>query len=74
MKPKPDERGFALLIVLLLVGLLAALAVAVLDDIRFAIRRNENAKTQSQAQWYALGAESLAKARLQSVLSAGPAL
>jgi general secretion pathway protein K len=66
---KPSERGAALLIVLLLVGVMAALAVAVLDDIRFAVRRNANVETQSQAQWYALGAETLAKSRLQSVLS-----
>lgn len=69
---KPNERGAALLIVLLLVGVMAALAVAVLDDIRFAIRRNANVETQSQAQWYALGAETLAKSRLQSVLSRQP--
>ena len=69
MEPQPSERGVALLVVLLLVGVMAALAVAVLDDIRFAIRRNGNVETQSQAQWYALGAESLAKSRLQSVLA-----
>ena len=69
MTPKPSERGAALLVVLLLVAAMATLAVAALEDIRFAIRRTANVEWQSQAQWYALGAETLAKTRLQQVLS-----
>lgn len=45
----------ALLTVLLLVAVMAAVAVLVLDDIRFSVRRTMNAETQSQAQWYAAG-------------------
>ena len=69
MTPKPDERGVALLTTLLLVAAMAAIAVAVLDDIRFAIRRASNMESLSQAQWYALGAETLARSRLETVLA-----
>jgi general secretion pathway protein K len=69
IKPKASERGVALLVVLLLVGVMSALAVAMLEDIRFALRRASNIETLSQAQFYALGAETLAKARLQTVLA-----
>ena len=58
------EEGAALLTVLLLVAVMSALAVAVLDDIRFGLKRTANAETVGQAQWYALGAETVARARL----------
>jgi len=58
------EEGVALLTVLLLVAVMSALAVGVLDDIRFGLKRAANAETVGQAQWYALGAENLARARL----------
>jgi len=66
----PREEGAALLTVLLLVAAMAALAVGVLDDIRFGIRRQANAETVGQAQWYAIGAETLARQRLP-ILSRG---
>ncbi|HJR56810.1 MAG TPA: type II secretion system minor pseudopilin GspK [Rhizomicrobium sp.] len=59
-----DEQGAALITVLLLVAVMAVLAVALLDDIRFGIRRAVNANENGQAQWYALGAEALAKSRI----------
>jgi general secretion pathway protein K len=43
---------------------MSALAVGVLDDIRFGLRRTANAETVGQAQWYALGAETVARTRL----------
>lgn len=58
------EEGAALLTVLLLVAVMSALAVGVLDDIRFGLKRTANAETVGQAQWYALGAETVARARL----------
>jgi general secretion pathway protein K len=57
-----------LFVVLLLVVAMAALASTALEDIRFAVRRTANVETLTQAQWYALGAETLAKARVQQVL------
>lgn len=66
---RPSERGVALLTTLLLVAVMAMIAVAVLDDIRFAIRRASNTESLAQAQLYAVGAEALAKSRLESVLA-----
>ena len=62
----------ALLTVLLLVAVMSALAVAVLDDIRFSVRRGANARTVGQAQWYALGAEQLAQAQIARLAAANP--
>lgn len=59
-----DEQGAALITVLLLVAVMSILAVALLDDIRFGIRRAVNAGENGQAQWYALGAEAMAQARI----------
>lgn len=56
-----DRRGMALLTVLLLVAVTAVLAAAVLDDVRFSLRRASNAQGAAQARWYALGAEDLAR-------------
>jgi general secretion pathway protein K len=61
---RPDEKGAALITVLLLVAVMSVLAVALLDDIRFGIRRAANAAENGQAQWYALGAEALAASRI----------
>jgi len=71
MRPEREE-GAALLTVLLLVAVMSALAVAVLDDIRFGLRRTANAQAVGQAQWYAIGAESLARARLARLVQADP--
>ena len=65
---RPRERGVALLTVLLLVAAMSVLAVGVLDDIRFGIRRERNAEGAGQAQWYALGAETLARQRIARTL------
>ena len=58
------EAGAALLTVLLLVAVMTVLLVAVLDDIRFGLRRTGNAQALVQAQWYALGSEALARTRI----------
>ena len=69
---KPHETGVALLTVLLLVAVMAAVSTAILDDIRFGVRRVENARDVGQAQWYALGAESLAQARIRRLFETDP--
>ena len=66
------EEGAALLTVLLLVAVMSALAVGVLDDIRFGLRRTANAETVGQAQWYALGAEAVARSRLARLAAQDP--
>lgn len=70
--PASHERGVALLVVILLVAFMASLAVAVLDDIRFGQRRVVNARSADQARWYAIGAESLARAQIAQLLEAQP--
>lgn len=65
---KPHEKGVALLTVLLLVAVMSAIAVGVLDDIRFGLRRTFNAATATQGQYLALGAEELARARIGRLL------
>ena len=69
---KPHETGVALLTVLLLVAVMAAVSTAILDDIRFGVRRVENARNVGQAQWYALGAEALAQARIRRLFEQDP--
>lgn len=61
---RTDRRGVALLTVLLLVAVVAVIAVAILDDVRFSIRRTTNAESGAQARWYALGAETLARRQI----------
>lgn len=60
-----DRKGMALLTVLLLVAVMAVIAVAVLDDVRFSLRRGLNVQGVAQGQWYALGAESLARRQIR---------
>ncbi len=73
MRPGSDNReGMALLTVLLLVAVMSVVAVAVLDDVRFSVRRATNAETQAQAQWYASGAEALARRQVARLMAAGP--
>lgn len=65
-----DEQGMALLMVLVLVAVVSALAVGILEDVRFAVRRAANAETVGQARWYARGAEALAQAQIQRLARA----
>ena len=69
----PGRReGMALLTVLLLVAVMSVVAVAVLDDVRFSVRRASNAEGQAQAQLYADGAELLALRQIEQLIAAGP--
>ena len=69
---REDEKGVALLTVLLLVAVMSVVAVAVLDDVRFGLRRAANARAIGQAQWYGLGAEELARVRISRLSLASP--
>lgn len=62
-----QEQGVALLSVLLLVAVMSVMAVTVLDEIRFGVRRSANAEAVGQARWYALGAEALARGRIAAL-------
>ncbi len=70
---RTDRQGMALLTVLLLVAVMSVVAVAILDDVRFSVRRTANVEFQSQAQWYAAGAENLARGQIARLVAAGPA-
>ncbi|MFA4894088.1 type II secretion system minor pseudopilin GspK [Brevundimonas sp.] len=72
-RSRREREGMALLTVLLLVAVMSVVAVAILDDVRFSVRRTTNVETQSQAQWYAAGAETLARGQIARLLAAGPA-
>ena len=68
MRPGRAEReGMALLTVLLLTAAMAAVAVVILDDVRFSVRRAVNAESGAQAQALAAGAERLAAARIAAL-------
>lgn len=67
-----DRCGMALLTVLLLVAVMSVVAVAVLDDVRFSVRRTGNAESGAQAQWYADGAETLARRRIDRLTAQDP--
>jgi general secretion pathway protein K len=68
--PRQRQHGVALLTVLLLVAVMAVLVTSVLDDIRFGLRRASNAQSMAQARWHALGAETLARARIEQLARA----
>lgn len=73
MRRGPGNReGMALLTVLLLVAVMSAVAVTVLDDVRFSVRRTSNADTLAQAQWYADGAETLARHQITRLVASNP--
>lgn len=61
------RRGVALLTVLLLVLVMSGVAVVLLDEVRFALRRSANGREVAQARWYAIGAEALARARISQL-------
>lgn len=68
------QRGIALLTVLLLVLVMGLLVIALLDDIRFGLRRAGNAQEMAQARWQALGSEQLARARIAALHAASPGI
>lgn len=66
--PRPARQsGTALLSVLLMAALMGVLVVAMLDDIRFGLRRTANADAMAQAQRLALGAEALARRKVAAL-------
>lgn len=64
-----SQGGMALLAVLLLVAVMTLLIVAMLDDVRFGLRRTGNTSAIAQAQRYALGSEDFARAQLRPWLA-----
>ena len=59
-RPSDKEQGTVLLTTLLIMGVMAALSVAIIDDIRFAVKRIINVGDYAQTDWYVKGAEDFA--------------
>jgi len=72
MKRRPSERGAALLAVLILVGVLGALAAGAFDRLRLAMAVSANAAELDRARAYTSAAEALATARIDDLVAADP--
>lgn len=70
---RDKERGTVLLTTLLIMAVMAAVSVAIMDDIRFAVKRVINVGDYAQADWYAKGAEDFAASYISTVLNPLPA-
>jgi general secretion pathway protein K len=68
MKSPEKERGTVLLTTLLIMAVMAAVSVAIMDDIRFAVKRTINVGDYAQADWYVSGAEDFAQSYISSQL------
>ncbi len=66
---KKSERGAVLLTTLLVMTLMAAIAVEMLDDVRFGVRRTANIQAAAQADAYAQAAQDFAKTYLEAQLA-----
>lgn len=72
MRPAESERGAALLTVLLLVAVIAVLAGTALEKLRLATRVGGNAVALDQARAFSFAAETLAVARISTLLAQNP--
>lgn len=68
----PGERGAALLSVLLLVAVMTVIAAIMLERLNLATRLAANSQAMTQARFYALSAESVAIARLKTLVASNP--
>ncbi len=71
MSKRQSERGAVLLTTLLVMSIMAAVAVALIDDIRFGVKRAINAQAYAQADWYVKGAEDFAQGYLEQSIAQG---
>lgn len=67
-----NERGTVLLTTLLIMAVMAAVSVAIMDDIRFAVKRVINVGDYAQADWYVKGAEDFAASYISQTLAPLP--
>lgn len=70
--PPPGERGAALLTVLILVGVMGAIAAAMFDRLRLATLLAGNAIGLEQARGFGLVGETLVTARIDDLVAASP--
>ena len=71
-KRHEKEQGTVLLTTLLIMSVMAAVSVAIMDDIRFAVKRVINVGDYAQADWYVKGAEDFAANYIAEVLGPLP--
>ncbi len=67
-RPNDNERGAVLLTTLLVMSLMATVAVEMLDDVRFGVRRTANMQAAAQADAYTLAAQDFARSYLEAQL------
>lgn len=73
MKASRNDEGAVLLTTLLVMSIMAVVAVSIIDDVRFAVKRTVNVQSYAQADWYVKGAEDFAQSYLETqVVSATP--
>jgi general secretion pathway protein K len=70
---RSEERGAALLSVLLLVAVMAVIAAVMLERLNLATRLASNGQAMTQARLIATSAESVAMARIKALVDADPA-
>ncbi len=65
-----SECGASLVSALLLVAVMSSLAMALVTDLRFSMRRSANLEVRDQAYWYAMGAREFAEISIERAMQA----
>jgi len=71
-KRADKDQGTVLLTTLLIMAVMAAVSVAIIDDIRFAVKRIINVGDYAQTDWYVKGAEDFAASYITDTLGPLP--
>lgn len=69
MKAARKDDGAVLLTTLLVMSIMAVLAVAIMDDVRFAVKRAANVQSYAQTDWYIKGAGDFAESYISQQLN-----
>ena len=54
---KSKEEGTVLLTTLLIMSIMAVISIAIIEDIKFAVKKTININDYAQTHWYVRGAE-----------------
>ena len=57
MTEKSKEEGTVLLTTLLIMSIMAVISIAIIEDIKFAVKKTINTDHYAQTHWYLMGAE-----------------
>jgi general secretion pathway protein K len=68
-KPRFQQKGVALIIVLLIVAIISVLATEMGTRLQLQVKRAANIKENNQAYWYAMGAEQYARKSLKELFA-----